>query len=85
MTKEKYPILRGYVIEGILRVHCPHCDVEHSHGIDVSEDKGTPTHRAAHCVNSSPFKKTGYMVAVWDEIKPKKNTLQKILVDKSKP
>ncbi len=68
------PILKGFYSNKMEQVHvwCPHCNMNHYHGLDkdMISDKGS--HRNAHCVKNN-FK-DGYIIKLYrpeelDEIK----------------
>ncbi len=73
----KKPVLRGYLKDDQIHVHCPFCDQEHSHGIPSGSEeetillKGKLTHRNAHCKDSQGRKAFtgGYWIGLWKEIK----------------
>lgn len=61
-TRDKRPLLRGYVSGQIIHVYCPSCDAWHTHGWITGERK--PSHRVAHCGDpEGTFYRTGYYVA----------------------
>lgn len=69
--KKVIPILRGRTefagVDNvmIIRVYCPYCDRLHTHGWpDHHTNPRHKEHRTAHCPPGSPFKETGYYIAL---------------------
>jgi len=68
--KKGIPVLRGVLSltrqgNKIIRVWCPYCDKAHIHGWpDPEAPDWSISHRRPHCLENTPFSKTGYYVGV---------------------
>src|SRR5262249_47565670 len=49
----------------IIKVHCPFCDVYHSHAISPRLDARDACHVLAGCYRRTPFSETGYFISPW--------------------
>ena len=59
---QEIPTVKGRVVGTLLKVDCPHCFREHTHGKIVDgKDQG---HRLAHCAGQLPSDNSGYFITV---------------------